>query len=1534
MSVKVSVIIPVYNVEQYLEECIESVLSQTLRDIEVICINDGSTDGSLKILEKYAKQDSRMIVKTVPNAGAGVARNVGMDIAQGEYYSILDSDDFFEPTMLETAYNAAKEHGDIDILIFGCNMYDHQKKIYSSAPWVLRKELLPPENPFNINIIPDRIFNIGNGWAWDKLFRSEFVKAHPELRFSATRTTNDMYFVFMAYALADTIYHIDDVLAHQRVNRPNSLSVTREKSWNNSYKALTELKENLEKDGLYDKLEQSFVNWSLDHLLWHYNTLKGDAKQEFYSNLKESWFEKLGVLKHIDDANYFYKRTQYDQLYEIVRGGIISVIVPVCNVEDYLEQCLDSILAQTYDKLEIICIDDGSKDSSGEILDRYKEQHPEIVVVHKQNGGYGAAINSGLDIASGEYIGIVEPDDFISEHMYEWLHNAVKLNPGVDVVKAGYYKYFDYEDGKTEEIETTPWNVRGGQVFTVYQHPEILRAHPSVWSAIYRNEFLKENGIRMVEAKGAGWVDNPFYYEVLYMAKSLCRVNRNVYYYRQTNPNASSNIKNCAVPIDRLNDILDFVDREETTSKLILRPIYWRACYYMRMIEDNEYLTDENKAAGTKMMQRLNPEIFLTMPREDTDTYIKWVGDEEKKAYITANSTNYTSERVAIQETDISAMQDGTCCVVPIYKQGEYLESYAISEDISDKLSVIMMTRDDKTVGAIDGALISHGYSLKAMDIAIAHDYDGEAVTLDKVVAAYRELSEKLRTAGQYERFERTLINSLMFDMMYKLSDTESREEYGDALHYMKYSLDSEYGASNHTPDYYYNPEWLIRFYEYKKGVPSEKVRTVRSDSPKVSVVIPSLNSKKYYRECIESVLEQTLTDIEVICVDAGSDDGTVDIIEEYAASDARVSYIKSDMRSYGHQVNLGIKAARGKYIGIVESDDYIVPEMYAELYEKAETYSVDIIKANFCKFMGEQGQYEFEEVRIVDNDKFYNKVINPADDFEVFKSRIVPWSGLYKTSFMRDKGIYLNETPGASYQDNGLWFQCMAFTRKLYFSDKHYYCLRRDNEESSFYSKGKVYCMCDEYDFIREKLHTDEAVNRRFAGLAAYYRYMNYMFTLDRISEEYKPEFVERFSRDLHILSDAGELKREYFRADQWDKVILIMEDPEEYYYSMRPVTYDFMRTAKPERYEQVLKRWFDQRGDEKLDLTDPRTFNQKLQWLKLYENTDKKRRLADKCEALRYGVETIGEKHVIKTYGEWDSFDDIDFDSLPDSFVLKIRHGRGCKQMVEYKGAIDIESMRETFDTWLGTNYGVAGLELAYRDVKPGIYAEEYLGDDYAPYIYRVMCFGGKAKYVLCNPRKGGGRVFYDTKWEKQEFTYNGSVSGDKVDKPVCLDEMLRMAEKLSADISFCQIKFYVSDDGNPVYDGIVYGLADGAVKWVPVDMGKLLGDMIDLPAERTDLGTQSFADMGVGEIPRKLTKEDFAVNSEDKVITQLREENKRLRDELRVEQASKRAMQREMNRARGRLNSVEHSASFRIGRKITAPYRKVRDKVKGKK
>ncbi|MBR1681278.1 glycosyltransferase [bacterium] len=313
----------------------------------------------------------------------------------------------------------------------------------------------------------------------------------------------------------------------------------------------------------------------------------------------------------------------------------------------------------------------------------------------------------------------------------------------------------------------------------------------------------------------------------------------------------------------------------------------------------------------------------------------------------------------------------------------------------------------------------------------------------------------------------------------------------------------------------------------------------------KVSVVIPIYNAEKYLKQCLDSVQNQTLKEIQIICVNDGSTDNSLKIINEYAQNDERFVVISQENSGCGKAYNVGMALASGEYIGFVEPDDYIDKNMYEELYNIAKSNDLDFVKSDFYKFTGDDN---LELVKLSKDDSFYNRVINLQEEFEPFLFIINTWCGIYKKNFLQAHNIKYNETPGASFQDTGFWFQTFCYSNKAYFCDKVFYNYRQDNVNSSVNSKSKVYCIKDEYDFIRSILDKEENLHK-FYPIYQYSKYNKYMWNLFRISPEYREDWLKNMQKEFIEAFKHGEIDKNILSARDNENIMLLINDRLEFY-------------------------------------------------------------------------------------------------------------------------------------------------------------------------------------------------------------------------------------------------------------------------------------------------------------------------------------------------------------------------------------------------
>ena len=356
------------------------------------------------------------------------------------------------------------------------------------------------------------------------------------------------------------------------------------------------------------------------------------------------------------------------------------------------------------------------------------------------------------------------------------------------------------------------------------------------------------------------------------------------------------------------------------------------------------------------------------------------------------------------------------------------------------------------------------------------------------------------------------------------------------------------------------------------------------SETIRISIVMPSLNVGAYIEQCINSVLQQTLHDIELLCVDAGSTDGTLETLRRYAEKDSRIRVIESDKKSYGYQVNLGIDAARGEYVGIVETDDFAEPDMFEKLYEAAVKDDLDVSKAGFYfywkdaskateeavdraggrnavrswKKVRQEGKAGGEQGTDIDvpyplfSPVMASRVFCAATDFQspleqldFFNLKPSIWSAIYRRDFLNENGIRLTETPGASFQDTAFNFKIWALAKRVRVLTECVLHYRQDNEQSSVNNRGKMFCLCDEYEEIDRFLDSRPELKGRLEGVKVRMKYDAYVWNCNRLDPSLRLEFLQRASKEFKHELEMGYADRSCFITYKWKAFLLIIQDP-----------------------------------------------------------------------------------------------------------------------------------------------------------------------------------------------------------------------------------------------------------------------------------------------------------------------------------------------------------------------------------------------------
>lgn len=322
---------------------------------------------------------------------------------------------------------------------------------------------------------------------------------------------------------------------------------------------------------------------------------------------------------------------------------------------------------------------------------------------------------------------------------------------------------------------------------------------------------------------------------------------------------------------------------------------------------------------------------------------------------------------------------------------------------------------------------------------------------------------------------------------------------------------------------------------------------------PKVSVIIPVYNVEKYLSECLDSALNQTLTDLEIICVNDGSTDSSLSILGKYAAKDNRIVIINKENAGYGAAMNDGIRAASGEYVAFLESDDFIVSHAYEQLTNLADSYNLDIIKGNYFNYYGDAdetiGEEKIQKIELTAIKERYNTVFRPLDNAWSFYIPMMNCLGLFRRDLIVRNNILHNETPGAAHQDMGFWFQTLCCANSMMLTDHAYYMYRQDNPNSSMKNDKTALLSLGEYTSMLEFLKRREGLMPQALPIYSHRKYGSCLFALENCELSLQLPFIRELSKTYCDEREENLLNLSQFKQGEKNKLAQIMDDPDKFY-------------------------------------------------------------------------------------------------------------------------------------------------------------------------------------------------------------------------------------------------------------------------------------------------------------------------------------------------------------------------------------------------
>ncbi|GHV18271.1 hypothetical protein FACS18949_11690 [Clostridia bacterium] len=545
----ISVIIPVLKVEPYLEQCLDSVLQQTMGNFEVICSYTKSPDKSLNILTEYSKKDDRIKIVFRDDGGLGGARNYGLTFARGQYVFFLDSDDWIAPDALHRLTETATRLN-ADMVMFAVQNYDDETKqcLHDNWCYTLQFPRVLEGQAFAYTDLKPEDFVSSNApvAAWNKLYSRKFIE-NSNLRFPEGLRFEDNPFYYEAVVCAERIAFLQERLYFYRVNRTDSLQQKSndDKSLFDIIPIMKSICDTLEKHNVPQKYRDALLSYMMDEFAWRYQAMTV-SKNEFLSMVKSAFsqFEYNAFLSKLRSRG----EVVYDR--DPLKRVKISIIIPVYNTEKYIRACLMSVLTQTVRDIEVICVNDCSTDNSAEVVNDIQNEDARVVLLeNKHNSGPGFSRNAGLSIANGDFIFFLDADDLIGERFvleklyFACIHNRVQT-------AAGNMVCFTGDIDKTEEYCGYHFDVATKMKYSEY-------AVFPTWGFtrfLYGFEIIQRNQIQFPE--NTYYEDPAFFVSYMSMALDFYALPINVYFYRQSNVPKQMHKKHFIDLFDNMHKIL------------------------------------------------------------------------------------------------------------------------------------------------------------------------------------------------------------------------------------------------------------------------------------------------------------------------------------------------------------------------------------------------------------------------------------------------------------------------------------------------------------------------------------------------------------------------------------------------------------------------------------------------------------------------------------------------------------------------------------------------------------------------------------------------------------------------------------------------------------------------------------------------------------------------------------------------------------------------------------------------------------------
>lgn len=1174
-SPKISIITPVYNADLYLEECLNSLVNQTLEDIEIICVNDNSKDKSLKILQNFAKKDKRIkIINFDETSGQSRARNVALESVSGEYIGFVDADDFVDLDMFEKMY---KKSQNADMVMCQAKVFDDKVKTYKDDAYFALEcfDDKFAEKPFTHEDTVDFITEI-NVSVWNKIYRTKFLKKLG-VKFQEGFIYEDLPYFYEVYTQAKKVVLLKEFLYSYRINNQNSTMTRTDKNVKDRVDMASLTYNILKKQKYFEKIKSTLLNTIIHDLFYRCLIINSRYQKEYFFRMQK-FFKTLDTTD-IDDT--LIKSRYYPHFCEIKKRSYDEIIKYFFNQETlgsaYVEHA-KKVFKRDFDELE------------GKKRDFLKEKEIWLGEIDKERSEFEREKSENAKNSADLKKSKIELDKLWKDFEKNKKAKLAELDKlQAKILQDEKNRYAEFE--KQNKAKNADFEKQKGEIAQEWKkldaerekrlkeldelQDKILQDEKTRWAEFDEKSQQKNEEFAVQQADlDVEW--KKFEAEKLEKQAELDKA------WAAFKADDEKHKTESAVAWQKLEK--EFAEKQseldkawknleiETLNKQIELDKAWKD-----FADETKAKQAEIDAAWDKFKQdtadreKNLDELQDKILQDEKDRWSKFEEEtSQKKSELQAKEAELVEEfekkKQNLNKLEAELWQKVNARQEEL-KKGEYdldkawekfkIDNLTREKELDKKQADILTDEKERwkkyelQVADLERQKVEFAKEKEIMLKEIDRqwsDFEKEKQSqLDELdrrwVDFEKEKEFKLCEIDREHKFEKLTVEKTKNYLSNRYLTEVQEEKTRLVKHYAE-------AISNREERYDEMLKQQLKLQEeiYKKtDIFKEKIMDDIKKRPKVSIILPVYNVAPYLRQSLDSIIAQTLTDIEIICVDDGSTDDSGKILDEYKEKDNRITVIHKRNAGTGAARNDGLKIATGECIGFVDPDDWILPNMYERLYNILQDKELDIVMFTPDVFNDQTQKHEgflyFQDSnfpKILD-DKIFNK-----DDISPFSYPMCVWNKLYRKKLFDDNNIDFAE--GLDFEDHKVIFKSLFTAKRIYFIREKLYVYRHSRQGSILSDNDtRMFDHIKIYDIV-ENILKETGNWEKFHLDFLRYKVHNILYYYTMIKPQYKDEYYKKMVKSLQNTQMSEEefeiLAKDYpdlkpIMGDSWVKKI-----------------------------------------------------------------------------------------------------------------------------------------------------------------------------------------------------------------------------------------------------------------------------------------------------------------------------------------------------------------------------------------------------------